>query len=107
MKRALQGWLGAGMVGLLLGFSAGCGLEDLQLDVDPGPSSNGPVCYTDEDCVPNDCCGEGWAAVHSSQAPDCSGVICDGSCPEEYAECGCAIPFCRNSRCELAYGECI
>jgi hypothetical protein len=107
MTRAFQVWLKAGVVGVLLGLAAGCGLEDLQLDTGSGAGSSddGPVCYSDEDCVPNDCCGEGWAAVHSSQAPDCGGVVCDGSCPSQYAECGCAIPYCRESRCQLAY-EC-
>src|SRR5688500_11791900 len=40
---------------------------------------DGPVCYSDSDCVPNDCCGRGTRAVHFSDAPSCQGISCSGS----------------------------
>jgi hypothetical protein len=86
--------------GLVLGVLAGCGLEEFPID-DGGGS--GPVCYTDADCVPDDCCGVGTRAVHLSDAPDCRGVSCDGMCPPNLIDCGCGIPVCRNNHCEAAF----
>jgi hypothetical protein len=86
--------------GLVLGVLAGCGLEDMAVDEGGG---SGPVCYTDSDCVPNGCCGRGTGAVHVSDAPDCRGVSCDGTCPSNMINCGCGIPVCRNNHCEAAF----
>ena len=86
--------------GLALGVLAGCGLGEIPFD-DGGGS--GPVCYSDSDCVPNACCGVGSGAVHISDAPDCRGVSCDGTCPANLIDCGCGIPVCRNNQCETAF----
>jgi hypothetical protein len=86
----------------LMVMGVGCGIADPQSDPQPA----GPVCYSDNDCVPDDCCGEATRAVHVSAAPDCRGVRCTGSCPTDRAECGCAIPHCADSHCTLAYGLC-
>ena len=79
----------------------GCGIEDLPVDEPP----SGHVCYSDSDCVPNDCCGNGDGAVNIVDAPDCRGVMCDGSCPPNMINCGCGIPVCRNSRCATAVSD--
>lgn len=79
---------------------AGCGpFDTIPQDEPPG---SGRVCYTDADCVPNGCCGEGTGATHVQDAPDCRGVRCDGACPPEKIDCGCGIPLCRDSRCATA-----
>lgn len=87
---------------LALGFLllAGCGPV---IDDDGGGGlAPGPVCYVDEDCVPNRCCGEGTSAVHVSLAPACRGIACTGSCDENTIDCGCGIPICRDQRCTVA-----
>jgi hypothetical protein len=86
--------------GLLAGWAIGCGSE---LDGPAtGGSGGGPACFQDSDCVPNDCCGKGTGSVHISEAPDCSSVSCDGSCPADKINCGCAIPVCSDSQCSIA-----
>ena len=77
---------------------AGCGI----IDDFPTTDGGGPVCYSDADCVPNDCCGQGTGAVHFSLAPDCTGVVCTGTCPLEQVNCGCGLPVCRLSQCTVA-----
>jgi hypothetical protein len=77
--------------------AAGCGLVDT-FPADGG----GRVCYLDTDCVPDGCCGQGAGAIHVLDAPDCSMVRCDGSCPAEQVRCGCGLPVCRDSRCAVA-----
>jgi hypothetical protein len=81
------------------GLSCGPILED-PLDGDP---LDGPTCFSDSDCVPNGCCGQGTGAVHESEAPDCRAVRCSGTCNPSMVQCGCGIPLCRNSRCAVAY----
>ncbi|MBX5484428.1 MAG: hypothetical protein IRZ16_21615 [Myxococcaceae bacterium] len=81
---------------------AGCGpIESFPPDDPP----SGAICYTDADCVPNGCCGEGTAAVHRDEAPDCSAVMCDGSCDPNMINCGCAVPICRDSHCATAVSD--
>lgn len=74
-------------------------------DFPDGEEVDGRVCYSDADCVPDDCCGQGSGAIHVADAPDCRGVVCDGMCPTDMIDCGCAIPVCRNSRCQPAYRD--
>ena len=76
----------------------GCGAEALPFP----PPATGGVCFQDSDCVPNGCCGEATSSVPASEAPDCSQVACDGSCPANQLECGCAIPVCSDSQCSIA-----
>jgi hypothetical protein len=89
----------AAAAGLAVGALVGCGLGDPTLD----SGGSGPICYSDADCVPNDCCGEGTGAVHLSIAPDCRNARCDGSCPPEMIECGCGIAVCRDNHCQAAF----
>ena len=99
MRRAQLLAVGTLVLGLALGFGAGCGVD---LPTDTGTGGSGPVCFQDSDCVPNGCCGRGTGAVHVSEAPDCSGVACDGSCPANEVNCGCGIPVCSDSHCTVA-----
>lgn len=102
MRRAL--WTGALFAGAFaLAVFSSCG--PIEEEGGGGTLTPGKVCYSDLDCVPNDCCGEGDAAVHIEDAPDCRGIRCDGSCPTDMVDCGCAIPVCRNSRCAIAVRE--
>jgi hypothetical protein len=94
--RLLPAFLVAAGVGL---SAAGCGTDLLPPDV-PG---TGRVCYQDSDCVPDGCCGQASDAVHIEDAPDCSQVTCDGSCPENQIDCGCGLPVCSDSHCTVAY----
>jgi hypothetical protein len=80
----------------VLAFAAGCGA------IDPGNPDGGRVCYLDTDCVPDGCCGQGTGAIHVLDGPDCSMVRCDGQCPLEQVRCGCGLPVCRDSRCQVA-----
>jgi hypothetical protein len=87
----------AAAAGVGMGVLAGCGVE---LPSDDGGA--GPVCYSDEDCVPDGCCGRGTGAVHVSLAPDCQGVSCDGACRVDMIGCGCGLPACHDSQCQVA-----
>jgi|SRR5215211_3931832 len=89
----------ASAAGLVVGALAGCGIEDFGND----GGGSGPVCYSDEECVPNACCGRGTDAVHVSQAPDCRGVSCDDTCPSDMIDCGCGLPVCRDNHCQAAF----
>lgn len=80
----------------VLALAAGCGV------VDPGNPDGGRVCYVDTDCVPDGCCGQGTASIHVLDGPDCSMIRCDGQCPLEQVRCGCGLPVCRDSRCQVA-----
>ena len=95
------------VLGLVWGMGlVACGpIEDFPIDPGSGGPGDGRVCYSDLDCVPNACCGEGTFAVHIADAPDCRGVTCSGSCPPDRINCGCEIPVCRNSRCQTAVSE--
>lgn len=87
------------IVALALVIAAGCGpIDELPVEGD----DSGLVCYSDADCVPNECCGEGGGVVHIQDAPDCRGVRCSGVCPQDQVNCGCGYPVCRNSRCTVA-----
>jgi hypothetical protein len=99
----MRGWIGWWGLSVMLVVLSGCDFEQL---TDPGPVTNGPVCYTDADCVPSGCCGEGMGAVHYTEASSCAGVQCSGACPSHRAQCGCAIPICRNSHCDIAVTDC-
>ena len=84
-------------VGLLVGVGCGPIIDE------GGPGAlPGPVCYVDEDCVPNGCCGEASNAVHVTDAPSCRGISCTGTCPDNSVDCGCGIPICRDQRCTVA-----
>ena len=88
--------------GLLVGavvasWAVGCGV-----DLPSPPVGNGRICYQDSDCVPNGCCGEATDAIHVEDAPDCSQVVCQGTCPEDELDCGCGIPVCSGSHCTVA-----
>ncbi len=80
---------------LLLG---GCGA----FFEEPLPDAGGRACVQDSECVPNDCCGQGTAAVHVSDGPSCAQVSCTGTCPLAQVRCGCGVPLCRDSRCTVA-----
>jgi hypothetical protein len=89
------------VLGVALGMAAGCGpIDDPGFDT-PTPLSN-RVCYQDSDCTGNACCGLGTQPTHVQDGPDCSGVQCDGSCPENGLDCGRCLVICRDSRCEAA-----
>jgi len=76
--------------------AAGCGSIDAQ------QPDGGRVCYLDSDCVPDGCCGMGTGAVHVLDAPDCSSFDCAPTCPATQVRCGCGLPVCRDSRCQVA-----
>ena len=91
---------------LLLALAAaltGCGTSLLD---DPNAFCPAPdpsaVCFTDQDCVPDGCCGEGSCAVLSSGAPSCDGVRCSGTCDPTTVDCGCGVPVCRSGTCTVA-----
>jgi len=88
----------AALAGILLVAVTGCGV----LDYVPPGGDGGIECYVDTDCAPNGCCGEGTAAVPLDLAPDCSGVVCSGTCPEGQVNCGCGLPVCRQNQCTVA-----
>jgi hypothetical protein len=94
--------LSALVLGAVLGFVGGCEpLVDPALDNVPIGLS-GKVCYADSDCAPNGCCGEGTNPTHVTEAPSCSGVRCDGTCPANTIDCGRCIAVCRDARCAAA-----
>lgn len=93
--------LAALVLGAALGFTVGCEPVEGILE-DPPVGVSSVVCYTDADCAPNGCCGEGTNPTHVSEAPDCSGVRCDGTCPPESINCGRCIAICRDARCAAA-----
>jgi len=99
-KRAARWILGLAMT-MGVGLSA-CGytLEDNE-DTGAG-GSGGELCFRDEDCAPNACCGVGTGSVAVSQAPDCSAVRCNNGCPSGQLNCGCGLPVCRNGHCAVA-----
>ncbi len=86
-------------LGAALGLGAGC--EPVELFNTPPGISDIP-CERDSECAPNGCCGEGTNPTHVSEAPDCSGVRCDGTCPANSIDCGRCLAFCRESRCAAA-----
>ena len=99
--RSSRSVLAALVLGAAFGFSVGCEpVEGILEDSPIGISS--VVCYTDADCAPNGCCGEGTNPTHVSEAPDCSGVRCTGSCPADSIDCGRCIAICRDARCAAA-----
>lgn len=102
MPRPAVGRLAALALGVALGF-VGVGCEPV--DPDGGDIPEGlsdTVCYRDADCAPNGCCGQGTNPTYVSEAPDCSNVRCDGTCPANTIDCGRCIAVCRNSRCAAA-----
>ncbi len=99
--KARWGWVMVALLALSGGFSCGAFPEDF-IEEEP---YNGPVCYTDADCVPSACCGEGTRAVHISQAPDCRNIRCNGTCSVNTIDCGCGLPICRSGRCAVAYSS--
>ncbi len=103
MRRPRRVSLVALVVGAALGWAVGCGLDDGEggfEDVPPPLSDR--ICYSDEDCTANLCCGLGTNPTHVEDGPDCSTVRCDGDCPPGSIDCGRCIPVCRDSRCEAA-----
>jgi hypothetical protein len=106
MPRPSAGRLAALALGVALCW-AGVGCEP----VDDGGGGGGgdipaglsdTICYRDSDCAPNACCGQGTNPTHVSEAPDCSNVRCDGTCPADTIDCGRCIAVCRSSRCSAA-----
>lgn len=93
--------LAALLVGAAFGFLAACD-PALASSEDPPVGVSDKVCFSDSDCAPNGCCGQGTHPTHVSEAPDCSGVRCDGSCPASSIDCGRCIAVCRDSRCVAA-----
>ncbi|WP_326938744.1 hypothetical protein [Archangium violaceum] len=93
--------LSALVLGAVLGLAAGCEPVDLGSGGNPPPLSS-RICYQDADCTGNACCGEGTNPTHVQDGPDCSGVRCTNSCPQDYLDCGRCLIICRNSRCEAA-----
>ena len=87
-----------GAIATLLLLLCGCGSF---LD-EPLPDAGGRACVQPSDCVPNGCCGQGTAAVHVLDGPNCSQVQCTGTCPASQVRCGCGVPVCRDSRCTVA-----
>jgi hypothetical protein len=100
MRRPRFARLAVLALGAALGLLAGCEPIDPIDDIPLGLSDT--ICYRDSDCAPNGCCGEGTNPTHVSEAPDCSGVRCTGTCPADSIDCGRCIPYCRDSRCEAA-----
>lgn len=101
MPRPRLGSLAALVLGVSLGLAgAGCEPIDSIDDVPVGLSDK--TCYQDSDCATNGCCGEGTNPTHVSEAPSCTGVRCDGTCPVNTIDCGRCIPHCRDSLCVAA-----
>jgi hypothetical protein len=100
MPRPRAGRLAVLLLGIGLGLvGVGCP-GDLIEEIPVGLSDT--VCYQNSDCAPNGCCGEGTHPTHVSEAPSCSNVRCDGTCPANSIDCGRCIPVCRDSRCAAA-----
>ncbi len=90
------------LLGGVLSLAAGC--EPIDLDdfgASPPPLSN-RVCYDNDDCTGNACCGLGTNPTHVQDGPNCAGVRCSGNCPEDGLDCGRCLVICRDSRCEAA-----
>ena len=100
MRRARSVPPAALVLGAALGMAAGCG------PIDPGFDSPTPLssrtCYQDSDCTGDACCGLGTHPTHVQDGPDCSNVMCDGSCPANGLDCGRCLVICRDSRCDAA-----
>ena len=92
--------LSALVLGAVLGFVGGCEPLEPSENVPQGLSSK--VCYSDSDCAPNACCGEATNPTHVTEAPDCSGVRCTGTCAPNTIDCGRCIAVCRDARCAAA-----
>jgi hypothetical protein len=102
MRRPRRSSLVALVLGVALGWAAGCDPGNGDGFGDTPPPLSERVCYGDEDCTANRCCGLGTNPTHVLDGPDCGGVRCDGSCPPGSIDCGRCIPVCRDSRCEAA-----
>jgi hypothetical protein len=100
MRRPHRGSLTALVLGAVLGLSVGCE-PIVPIDEIPEGLSN-TVCYRNEDCAPNGCCGEATNPTHVSEAPNCSNVRCTGVCSPNTIDCGRCVAVCRDSRCEAA-----
>ncbi|HVG58235.1 MAG TPA: hypothetical protein VNA24_06745 [Hyalangium sp.] len=100
MRRPHRLSLAAFLLGSALGLGVGCEPIDPIEEIPVGLSDT--VCFRDSDCAPNRCCGEGTNPTHVSEAPNCAGVRCDGTCPPNTIDCGRCIPTCRDSRCAAA-----
>lgn len=100
MRRPHRLSLAAFLLGSVLGFGVGCEPIDPIEETPVGLSDM--VCFRDSDCAPNGCCGEGTNPTHVSEAPNCTGVRCDGTCPTNTIDCGRCIAVCRDSRCAAA-----
>ena len=101
MRRTRRGPLAVFLLGAVLGLGAGCEpIDGLELENPVGLSDT--TCYRDSDCAPNRCCGEGTNPTHVSEAPNCAGVRCDGTCSPNSIDCGRCIAVCRDSRCASA-----
>lgn len=102
MNRSSRSQWASLALGLAVGFAVACDPGDFSLDPNGGGGGEGPVCYVNSECAPDDCCGEGTSIVHSSLAPSCSGVQCSGPYPDNTINQGQCIPYCRGSRCTAA-----
>jgi hypothetical protein len=92
VRRALFGALLVVGVGV-----AGCGPISPE-DLLGGP--NGTTCYSDDECVPFNCCGDSSSARHINDGPSCEGVRCD---EPPTIQGGCGIAICRsNGQCGVA-----
>ena len=101
MNRPHTGRLAALVLGVALGvLGGGCEPIDPITDVPEGLSDT--ICYSDKDCAPNDCCGKGTNPTHVTEAPSCTNVRCDGTCPANTIDCGRCLAVCRDSRCAAA-----
>ncbi len=86
-----------------MGGALACGpTVDIDWDTGGGTGGSGPPCFSDQDCVPNACCGTGTGVVGIAQAPDCAGVRCNNNCPVGQLNCGCGLPVCRDGHCTVA-----
>lgn len=99
-KRSAARWI---LALALAGATLACGpiFEDDEGGGGTG-GSGGALCFSDSDCAPNACCGQGTGVVGASQAPDCSAVTCTNNCPSNQLNCGCGLPVCRDGHCAVA-----
>lgn len=100
MRRSPRLSLAAFLLGAVLGLGVGCEPVEPIEEIPIGLSDT--VCYRNSDCAPNGCCGEATHPTHVTEAPDCSNVRCDGTCPPGTIDCGRCIAVCRDSRCAAA-----
>ena len=63
------------------------------------PSDKQPVCMSDSDCVPAQCC-HAVSCVPKASAPNCSGVFCTQECRPNTLDCG-------QGRCRCIEGRCV